>query len=175
MSEALFEVGPSLGKFPAKQICDTTHMTAALQRGHVAAGLAELQQHRGDLPRSVQIRLDAVIKVLAPQGQQEVARAFRRRCQLLRTSVSFAGLRRTPALECAQRLAERDLQIELALAAPTAVGESRNQRQPAAEQCHGFREHRASPGLPAGGEPIVNRLLRQPGFLAMVREQCRLG
>ena len=71
-------------------------------------------------------------------------------------------------------MAERDLQIELALAAPIALGQGGNQRQPAAEQGHGFREHRAPPGLPAGGEPIVDRLLRQPGFLAMVREQCRL-
>src|SRR5215831_15110791 len=108
---------------------------------------------------------------LTLEADQERARPIQRHSELPHPIVSAANLSRARALPGKQRLSERDLQIELALSAPVSVRQIGNQRQPATEKCNRLREHRARPRLASGAEPIVNRLLRQPAFLAMVGEQ----
>ena len=112
---------------------------------------------------------------LAPRGEHQRARPVQHRREHACPGVYLGHLGHTPAPARDERLMERDQQVELSLPAPIAVGQAGNQGQPAAEQCHRFREHGAPPGLPAGGEPIVDRLFRQTRFLAVVGEQRRLG
>ena len=68
-SGALLEVRRSLGKFPAIKMYYPAQLVAGFERGDVAAGLAEVQHHPGNLPRSVQIGPDPVIDKLAVEGQ----------------------------------------------------------------------------------------------------------
>jgi hypothetical protein len=72
-----------------------------------------------------------------PRNKNVLPRAVGSR---FRTSVSFAGLRRAPVAGRGESLAERDLEIELALAAALAVGQGGDQCQPATEKRNRFRE-----------------------------------
>ena len=141
----------------------------------IAGGLTELSQLRCKLARPLQISSSPMIGPLAPQGEQQRTRPVQRRRELACSGVHLAEFRRAPAPARDERLTEGDPQIELGFPAPIAVGQDGNQRQPPMEQRDGFRGRRARPGLPPGGKPIRDRLLRQTGFGAVVGEQRRLG
>src|SRR5262249_9084879 len=112
---------------------------------------------------------------LTPEGGQHRPPPVRRQAELPRPRICLARLPRTPAAEYEQRVTERDLQIELGLPAPIAVGQRRNQPQTAPGHPHRSRTRRAPRSLPSGGEPVFDCPLGEPRFLAVVGEQCRLG
>jgi hypothetical protein len=142
----------------------------------VAGGVAQLPDLRGKPLRRAQIGLSPMVHNLAPQRGAQRVQPVQRRRELPCPGVHLGPLRRAPSpVREEQRLAERDLQIELDFAAPVGVGQVGNQRQPAAEQRDGFRNRRARQGLPPGGEPIRDHLLGERGFGAVVGEQRRLG
>src|SRR6516164_642701 len=114
-SEANIEVRPSCGEFPELGVGQPAGVTAEHARRDIASGLAQLSYFRRKLPRQLQIGPADMVHPLAPQSEQERAGPLQRRRELPRPGVGLTRIAGAIPLAFDQRLAERDLQIELAL------------------------------------------------------------
>ena len=146
--------------------------------GHPRGGVAPLLGRAQQLPRGLvrrgQLAALEVDDEAPVQGREELRDVAQLAAQLASPGVGAARLRRREALRGDRRLAQRELQAELAPLTLGPVGQARQHLQPPG-QVRDRLGHRGARERPLPGPlPVVDRLLGEPRLGAVPGEQLGL-